>query len=80
MDVMFYNYLGLGDHFIHHGSIREILKNGHFEKKYVLTKSRDLNNLKMLFKDTDVELITVEDHNHAINTINNFNGETFSMW
>lgn len=80
MDVMFYNYLGLGDHFIHHGSIREIVENGNYINKYVLTKPRDLNNLKILFKDTDVEMVTVDGHNQALQKIQNFKGKTYSQW
>lgn len=81
MNAVFYNHLGLGDHFIHSSAIRKISNINLFEEVCILTKEKDLRVLNQLYSDIpNIKFIICNYHHEALNYVNNYNGEKYSCW
>jgi hypothetical protein len=59
-DVQIYHHLGLGDHIICNGLLRELSKN--YERVYCFVKNHNLNSVSFMYRDEPkIELVGVED-------------------
>lgn len=80
-EAIVYHHLGLGDHFIHHGAIRKLLKIKNYDKIYILTKNIYLNLIKTMFKDdVRIDIIECNTNENAISSVNSFDGDKYNCW
>lgn len=54
-----YHHLGLGDHFICNGLVRELTKDK--DEPYLFVKHHNLETVSQMYKDTNLQFVTVKD-------------------
>lgn len=79
-DILIYNYLGLGDHFICSGAVRKIYSKESFNNFYLIIKERDSKNMEYLYKDLNIKFIKVQNDNEAHRIVKSFTGKKYHWW
>lgn len=62
-----YHHLGLGDHFICNGLVRELIKDQ--DEPYLFTKHHNLETVSQMYGDTNLKLIGVNDDQDVANRV-----------
>jgi hypothetical protein len=64
-----YHHLGLGDHFICNGLVRELIKNK--VEPYLFVKHHNLETVSQMFEDTNLQFVPVKDDSDVLNYCRN---------
>lgn len=69
-DLYIYHHLGLGDHIICNGLIRQIISKTNFDNYYVFTKKHNFLSVKSMFSDIiELNVISVENDETVTNFV-----------
>jgi len=60
-----YHHLGLGDHFICNGLVRELIKDK--EEPYLFVKHHNLETVSQMYEDTNLQFASVKEDNDVLN-------------